>query len=83
VAHYYNTFPEEWTFKFVAVENTPPHNVAVYSIHPDDVDAGRRMYQDDLNRLVEFYEQRGLYTGYADTDRERVIRIRRRFNGFE
>jgi hypothetical protein len=37
----------------IVVESDPPHDVAVYLIMPEDVEAGRELYRSLLDRLVE------------------------------
>lgn len=51
-------------FVFVAVEKEPPHLVALYDLHPDDVEAGRQQVRQLLNQWAEC-ERTGVWPGYS------------------
>jgi hypothetical protein len=52
-------------FSFVAVEKTPPYQVAVYAASSEFVAAGRREYQSDLARYAECLAT-NQWPGYGD-----------------
>lgn len=52
-------------FGFVAMEKTPPYNVAVYTAEDAHIEKGRELYKRDLETLAEAKET-GKYTGYCD-----------------
>lgn len=60
-------------FIMIAVEKTPPYSVACYSLHPIDVDTGRKEYQADMAKLDEAMNSK--YYGYWPSTR--VIQIPR------
>lgn len=52
-------------FVFIVVENTPPHEVAVYYAPPEMIQLGRRIYEPVLE-LYESCRQAGRWPGYGD-----------------
>lgn len=52
-------------FVFVAVESSPPYQVAVYILETDAVDLGRRLYQRDLATYRNCLSQ-DYWPGYSD-----------------
>lgn len=63
----------QWTFKFIAVESLPPFNVGVYEIHPLDIATARQIYQQDIQRFVNWIEGYEVFTGYSPD--EGTVRI--------
>lgn len=57
-------------FAFIFVEELPPHAVAVYVLHPDDRDRGRRLYRRNLNLYARCLE-RDEWPGY-DTEAQYI-----------
>lgn len=59
---YGNDAPQYWAF--VAAQKSRPYDVAVHYLTDDEIEAGRRIYQQDLARLV-LAQQRDYWPGVA------------------
>lgn len=57
----------------IAIENGPPHDVIVYEIGEDDLDAGRAMYQQYLDTLLEC-QRTNIWPGIAGGKLQRFVR---------
>lgn len=55
------TYGGEWTFVFIAVENRPPWNVAVYTLGDESLIQAQRAYNEDIRKFINWHE------GYSDT----------------
>lgn len=51
-------------FAFVAAQKTRPYDVAVHFLEAEEIEAGRRLYQQDLARLI-LAQQRDYWPGVA------------------
>lgn len=68
-AHYIDGFEaltgEETPFVFVAVENTPPHAVGMYSLDVETISVGRSQNRRILRQIAEC-KKTGVWPGYPD-----------------
>jgi hypothetical protein len=42
----------ELPFYFIAIEKNPPHEIAIYQASQDDIEVGRELYTQDVQKLV-------------------------------
>ncbi len=57
------------SFKFIAVEESSPHGVRVYTINEESIMVGRALYRDALNIYAECLDK-GEWPAYGDDEEE-------------
>jgi exodeoxyribonuclease VIII len=65
-AQYFGGDSDDWEFLFLAVENTPPFNAAIYRLSEADIEYGRMAYLADIRKYMSWADGYEEQTGYQE-----------------